>query len=87
MSRRQVEFDRSRQEREERIRQIRMARKQEREAKRKMIYYLRKEEERLNKLREEEEAQKREGVSLNFVSISLAGCVSFLSLVETTVVL
>lgn len=60
MSRRQLEFDRLRQEREERIHQIRVARKQEREAKRKMIYYLRKEEERLNKLREEEEARKRE---------------------------
>lgn len=60
VSGRQVEFDRTRKEREERIRQIRQARKQEREAKRKMIYFLRKEEERLNKLREEEEARKRE---------------------------
>lgn len=60
VSRRQVEYDRMRQEREERIHQIRQARKQERESKRKMIFFLRSEEERLNRLREEEEARKRE---------------------------
>jgi len=72
MSRRQLDFDRLRQEREERIHQIRVARKQGREAKRKMIYYLREEEERLNNLREEEEARKREGVSLHFVLMYLS---------------
>lgn len=60
MSRRQSEFERLRQEREEHIQQIRLARRQEREAKRKMIFYLRSEEERLNRLREEEESRKRE---------------------------
>ena len=60
MSRRQSEFERLRQEREEHIQQIRQARRQEREAKRKMIFYLRSEEERLNRLREEEESRKRE---------------------------
>ena len=70
MSRQQVEFDRFRVERELRIRQVLMARKQEREAKRKMMYFLRKEEERSNKLREEEEAQKREGLSAFLVACS-----------------
>ncbi|KAK9277106.1 hypothetical protein L1049_006645 [Liquidambar formosana] len=60
MSRRQIEYNRLRMEREERINQIIMNRKQERETKRKMLFYLRSEEERLNKLREEEEARKRE---------------------------
>lgn len=61
MSHRQSEFERLRKEREEHFHQIRLARKQERLAKRKMIFYLRSEEERLNKLREEEEARKLEG--------------------------
>ncbi|XP_021839380.1 eukaryotic translation initiation factor 3 subunit A [Spinacia oleracea] len=60
MSHRQSEFERLRKEREEHFHQIRLARKQERLAKRKMIFYLRSEEERLNKLREEEEARKLE---------------------------
>ncbi|OAY42365.1 eukaryotic translation initiation factor 3 subunit A [Manihot esculenta] len=60
MSRRQTEFDRLRAEREERINQIIQARKQEREAKRKKIFYVRTEEERLRKLHEEEEARKHE---------------------------
>ncbi|KAH9615424.1 hypothetical protein KSS87_002522, partial [Heliosperma pusillum] len=47
-------------EREEHIGQILLERKQEREAKRKMIYYLKTEEERLNKLKQEEEARERE---------------------------
>lgn len=64
MSRRQSEFERLRQEREEHIQQIRQARRQEREAKRKMIFYLRSEEERLNRLREEEESRKREGMKI-----------------------
>ncbi|KAK9270291.1 hypothetical protein L1049_025869 [Liquidambar formosana] len=60
MSHRQIEYNRLRMEREERINQIIKNRKQEREAKRKMLFFLRSEEERLNKLREEEEARKRE---------------------------
>lgn len=64
MSCRQVEFDRRREEREERISQIIQARKKEREFKRKKIFYVRSEEERLRKLHEEEEARKLEGVCL-----------------------
>ncbi|OAY43998.1 eukaryotic translation initiation factor 3 subunit A [Manihot esculenta] len=60
VSQRQTDFDRQRAEREERINQIILARKQEREAKRKKIFYVRSEEERLRKLHEEEEARKRE---------------------------
>ncbi|GJX87991.1 probable serine/threonine-protein kinase PBL21 [Tanacetum coccineum] len=58
--RRQAEYERMRAEREERLSQVLQARRDEREIKRKMLYYLRTEEERLNKLREEEEAHKRE---------------------------
>ncbi|XWS41335.1 hypothetical protein CRYUN_Cryun17cG0072700 [Craigia yunnanensis] len=65
MSCRQAEFDRRREEREKRINQIIQARKQERELKRKKIFYVRSEEERLRKLQEEEEARKREGVSVS----------------------
>lgn len=57
---RQAESDRLRKEREESITQILLARKQEREAKRKMIFYLKSEEERIEKIREEEEVRKRE---------------------------
>ncbi|KAK1584348.1 hypothetical protein Q3G72_032220 [Acer saccharum] len=60
ISHRQAEFDRRGVEREERINLIIQARKQEREAQRKMIFYVRSEEERLNKIREEEEARKLE---------------------------
>ncbi|RAL50639.1 hypothetical protein DM860_015786 [Cuscuta australis] len=60
ISRRDAEQSRMKREREERINQIIQSRKQEREAKRKMIFFLRTEEERLSKLREEEEARKRE---------------------------
>ncbi|CAA7018249.1 unnamed protein product [Microthlaspi erraticum] len=60
ISRRQAEFDRIRAEKEERISQIIRARKQERDIKRKQIYYLTCEEERIAKLQEEEEARKRE---------------------------
>ena len=61
ISRRQAEFDRIRTEREERISQIIRARKQERDIKRKKMYYLTSEEERIRKLQEEEEARKLEG--------------------------
>ncbi|KAK9673163.1 hypothetical protein RND81_12G150400 [Saponaria officinalis] len=60
VSRRQADYAKLRQDREEHIRQILMERKLEREAKRKMIFYLKTEEERLNKLKEEEEARERE---------------------------
>lgn len=60
MNRRQAEFNRMRMEREERMKQILNSRRQERDAKRKMMFYLRSEEERLKKLQEEEEARKRE---------------------------
>ncbi|KAF2561782.1 hypothetical protein F2Q70_00017205 [Brassica cretica] len=60
ISRRQAEFDRIRTEREERISQIIRARKQERDIKRKQMYYLTSEEERIRKLQEEEEARKLE---------------------------
>ncbi|XP_011659071.2 LOW QUALITY PROTEIN: eukaryotic translation initiation factor 3 subunit A [Cucumis sativus] len=60
ISLRQEEFSRRRDEREEHIRQIIQARKAEREAQRKKIFYVRREEERIRILREEEEARKRE---------------------------
>ncbi|KAI9382965.1 hypothetical protein POPTR_013G011900v4 [Populus trichocarpa] len=59
-SRREAEFNQRRADREERINQIIQARKQEREALRKKIFFVRSEEERLKKLREEEEARKHE---------------------------
>ncbi|GKC04899.1 valine N-monooxygenase 1-like protein, partial [Tanacetum coccineum] len=69
LSRRQAEYERMRAEREERLSQVLQAQRDEREIKRKMLYYLRTEEERLNKLREEE-AHKREGKSYSkFISI------------------
>ncbi|AEE83010.1 putative protein [Arabidopsis thaliana] len=60
ISRRQAEFDRIRTEREERISKIIREKKQERDIKRKQIYYLKIEEERIRKLQEEEEARKQE---------------------------
>ncbi|XP_043693995.1 eukaryotic translation initiation factor 3 subunit A-like [Telopea speciosissima] len=60
VSRREVEINKLKREREERIKQLRQARNQERETRRKLIFYLRSEEERLNKLREEEAARKHE---------------------------
>ncbi|KAL1550319.1 Eukaryotic translation initiation factor 3 subunit A [Salvia divinorum] len=57
---RKAERDRLRQETEERISNIIQSRKEEREAKRKFIYFLRTEEERQKRLREEEEARKLE---------------------------
>ncbi|GMI79361.1 eukaryotic translation initiation factor 3A [Hibiscus trionum] len=62
ISRRQAEFDQRKVETEERINQIIQVRKQERDIKRKKIFYVRSEEERIRKLREEEEARKREEV-------------------------
>lgn len=60
VSRREAEFRRLKAEREERLSQIIQSRREERERARKMIFYVKSEEERLNKLREEEEARKRE---------------------------
>ncbi|KAG9160131.1 hypothetical protein Leryth_015016 [Lithospermum erythrorhizon] len=60
LNHRRAEYERLRGEREERVNQILQSRKQEREMKRKMLFFLRSEEERLNKEREEEEARKRE---------------------------
>ncbi|KAF6137354.1 hypothetical protein GIB67_036391 [Kingdonia uniflora] len=48
-------------EREERIYQLLQARREEREAKRKMLFYLRSEEARKMKLEEEERARKQDG--------------------------
>lgn len=50
-------------ERDARINEILRARKQERESKRKMLFYLSVEEARLKKLQEEEEARKLIGTS------------------------
>ena len=58
---RELEYNRLKKEKEDRINQIVAARKHEREMKRKMLFYLKSEEERLTRLREEEEARKREG--------------------------
>ena len=66
VSRRKAEYDRMRAEREERLGQILKARKEERDLKRKMLFYLKTEKERLDKLREEEEARKREGYFFTF---------------------
>ncbi|KAK9073903.1 hypothetical protein SSX86_006497 [Deinandra increscens subsp. villosa] len=57
---REAEYKRMRAEREERLNQVLKARKEERDMKRKMLYYLRTEEERLTRLREEEEARVRQ---------------------------
>ena len=62
MSHRQAEFDQRRVEREERIKQIIQSRKQDRDIKRKKIFYVRSKEETIRKQREEEEARKREGI-------------------------
>ncbi|KAJ6826064.1 eukaryotic translation initiation factor 3 subunit A-like [Iris pallida] len=59
VSRRESEYDRLRKEREEHISKMIAARKRDREIKRKLLFYLKTEEERLTKLREEEEARKR----------------------------
>eukprot|EP00249_Psilotum_nudum_P025011 c29348_g1_i1 orf=523-3702(-) len=60
VSRRQGEFVRLKREREERIAELRLIRKQERERRRKMEYYHQQEEARLLKIQEEQEARKRE---------------------------
>lgn len=62
--RQQVEFERRKLEKEERINRIIQARKQGRETKRKNIFFVLTEQERINKLREEEEAREREGIHI-----------------------
>lgn len=61
VNRREAEFIKLKKERQEQISQIIRSRKSERETRRKMIYYLKIEEDRIKKLREEEEARQREG--------------------------
>lgn len=68
MNHRQTEYERLRAERDERINHILQQGRQEREMKRKMMFYLKSEEERLRKLQEEEETRKREG-KFYFLSI------------------
>uniref|UniRef100_A0A1D1YN33 Eukaryotic translation initiation factor 3 subunit A n=1 Tax=Anthurium amnicola TaxID=1678845 RepID=A0A1D1YN33_9ARAE len=60
LSRREAECKRLKKERDDRISQLRAERRREREIKRKLLVYLKSEEERLNRLHEEEEARKRE---------------------------
>ncbi|KAG1365293.1 putative Eukaryotic translation initiation factor 3 subunit A [Cocos nucifera] len=60
VSRREAEYSRLKKEREDRINQLAAMRKREREIKRKLLFYIKSEEERLTKLQEEEEARKRE---------------------------
>ncbi|XP_008809196.2 eukaryotic translation initiation factor 3 subunit A-like [Phoenix dactylifera] len=57
---REAEYNRLKKEREDRINQLVAMRKREREIKRKLLFYIKSEEERLTKLREEEEARKHE---------------------------
>ncbi|KAL3650132.1 Eukaryotic translation initiation factor 3 subunit A [Castilleja foliolosa] len=58
--RRRAEFDRTKAERELMISNVLLTRKEKREAQRKMIYFLKTEEERQKRLHEEEEARKLE---------------------------
>eukprot|EP00262_Sarcandra_glabra_P011006 TRINITY_DN2670_c0_g1_i1.p1 TRINITY_DN2670_c0_g1~~TRINITY_DN2670_c0_g1_i1.p1 ORF type:complete len:1017 (-),score=219.66 TRINITY_DN2670_c0_g1_i1:176-3064(-) len=60
VSRREAEFNRLKKESKERINQLIQMRKEERVKARKLVFYLRSEDERLVKLREEEEARKHE---------------------------
>ncbi|CAH1441890.1 unnamed protein product [Lactuca virosa] len=59
-SKREAEYKKMKKEQEDRINQIIQSRQQERETRRKMICYLKIEEERQKKLRAEEEARQRE---------------------------
>ncbi|EES02592.2 eukaryotic translation initiation factor 3 subunit A [Sorghum bicolor] len=60
VQRREAEFGRLKKERDERISQLISSRKHERETVRKLMYYLNLEEQRIERLREEEEARKHE---------------------------
>ncbi|XP_049401432.1 eukaryotic translation initiation factor 3 subunit A-like [Solanum stenotomum] len=57
---REAEFNSMKQERQERINQIIQTRKQDRDTRRKLIFFLRKEEEQQKRLQEEEDARKHE---------------------------
>ena len=70
VSHREEEYNRLKKEREDRINQLAAMRKREREIKRKLLFYIKSEEERLTKLREEEEARKREGILCCSIYIS-----------------
>lgn len=61
MNCREAEYNRLKKEREDKINQLVAMRKCEREFKRKLLFYLKSEDERLTRLREEEEARKHEG--------------------------
>ncbi|XP_077222344.1 eukaryotic translation initiation factor 3 subunit A-like [Tasmannia lanceolata] len=60
VSRREAEYCRLKKEREDRISQLMETQRREREIKRKMVFYIKAEEERLAKLQEEEETRQRE---------------------------
>ncbi|KAG1365341.1 Eukaryotic translation initiation factor 3 subunit A [Cocos nucifera] len=60
VSHREAEYNRLKREREDRMNQLVAMRKREGEIKRKLLFYIKSEEERLTKLQEEEEARKRE---------------------------
>ncbi|KAK1403588.1 Eukaryotic translation initiation factor 3 subunit A [Heracleum sosnowskyi] len=60
VSHREAEFNKLKKDRQEQISQIIRSRKSERETRRKMIYYMKMEEDRMKKLQEEEEARQRE---------------------------
>ncbi|KAI4973602.1 hypothetical protein ZWY2020_041383 [Hordeum vulgare] len=60
VQRREAEFSSLRKEREERINQLISSRKREREIVRKLMHYLNMEEQRIQRVREEEEARKHE---------------------------
>ncbi|KAL6627533.1 hypothetical protein ACP70R_031259 [Stipagrostis hirtigluma subsp. patula] len=60
VQRRESEYNHLKKERDERISQLIASRKRERETVRKLMYYLNLEEQRIERLREEEEARKRE---------------------------
>lgn len=60
VGRREEEFNRLKKEREDKINQLIATRKRERDTKRKLLFYLKTEEERRDRLREEEEARKQE---------------------------
>lgn len=59
---RREEYDRRRAERDFQIQQMLQARRQEREALRKKIFYVQNEEEKQRKMHEVEEARKLEGI-------------------------
>lgn len=61
MNCREAEYNRLKKEREDKINQLVAMRKCEREFKRKLLFYLKSEEVRLTRLREEEEVRKHEG--------------------------